>query len=161
MIFVYGCDSNPIDPIPNEDFSIYLVKNSENNTPTQKSLNELDLEDEPILSSSSIYFYEWNMHKISYPDFAKERIKSKEPLCDRYYVVIASGQRIYWGVFTDSFSSRSCCNPSIMIWSRNVLDTSFLTNSLTISKSYVCEPEIDLRNDPRILNALYDCGKLK
>lgn len=161
LIFVNGCNSNPINSDLDETFSIYLVKVTENNTPDFKSLTDLELEEEPLLSANTIDYYEWGIHKITYPDLMKESIKSEEPLFGRYFVVIADGHRIYWGMFTDSASSMAIRNPVIMLWSRSVLDTSFVSNSLVISKSYVFEPDNDLRNDSRIHDALINCGKLR
>lgn len=89
----------------------------------------------------------------------------KEPLFDRYFVVIANNERIYWGLFTDYASSMSCPNPVIIVWSRTVLDTSFITNSMIIDRSYPPPPEnesgSDLRKDSRIFNALLASGILK
>ena len=77
LSFLIGCDSDPVSSENVNNFSIYLAKNIDNNSPSTKSLLELELEDESFLSVNSIDYYEWGYHKISYPDSTKEKIKSK------------------------------------------------------------------------------------
>lgn len=161
-----GCNSNPTDSELENNFSIYLTKDDENNTPSKISLDKLILEDEPILSIKSIEYYEWVNHKIRFSDEAKNKIQSKEPLFGRFFIVIALNQRIYWGLFTDGASSMGCNNPVIMVWSRTVRqDTSFITNEFVIERAYPAyignENDKDLREDPRIYDALTISHKLK
>jgi len=166
FLFSFGCTFNPTDSGLENDFSIYLIKNVENNSPTKISLDKLALEDEPILSIKSIEFYEWTIHKIRFSDEAKERIQSKEPLFGRFFIVVALSQRIYWGLFTDCVSSMGCNNPVIMVLSRTVRqDTSFITNEFVIERAYPeyigNENDKDLREDSRIYDALKKNHKLK
>ena len=97
LLYFFGCNSNPTNAELENDFSIYLTKVSENNSPGELSLEKLVTEDEPILSIKSIEFYEWKNHKIRFSDEAKKRIQSKEPLFGRFFIVVALNQRIYWG----------------------------------------------------------------
>ena len=165
FLFFFGCNSNPTNSELENDFAIYLTKNIENNSPSKISLDNLVIEDEPILSINSIEYYEWTNHKIRFSDVAKKRIQSKEPLFDRSFIVFALNQRIYWGLFTDGASSMGCNNPVIMVWSRTVRqDTSFITNEFVIERAY---PEYignkndkDLREDQRIYDALKKYHKL-
>ena len=166
FLYFFGCNSTPTNAELENDFSIYLTKDSENNSPSELSLDRLVTEDEPILSVKSIEFYEWENHKIRFSDEAKKRIQSKEPLFGRFFIVVALNQRIYWGLFTDGASSMGCNNPVIMVWSRTVRqDTSFITNEFVIERAYPeyigNDNEIDLRDDPRIYNALMKSNKLK
>ena len=162
----FGCNSNPADSELENDFSIYLTKNVENNSPANLSLDKLVLEDEPILSIKSIESYDWSDHKIRFSDEAKKKIQSKEPLFGRFFIVIALNERIYWGLFTDGASSMGCNNPVIMVWSRTVRqDTSLITNEFMIERAYPVyignENDKDLREDPRIYIALKKNHKLK
>lgn len=75
LLFIYGCNSNPVDSEFENRFSIYLAKSIENNSPGIKSLAELELENKPFLSAQSIESYEWINHKITYSVTLK--IKSK------------------------------------------------------------------------------------
>ena len=166
LLYFFGCNSNPINTEFENDFSIYLTKDSGNNSPAELSLDKLVTENEPILSIKSIEFYEWKNHKIRFSDEAKKRIQSKEPLFGRFFIVVALNQRIYWGLFTDGASSMGCNNPVIMVWSRTVRqDTSFITNEFVIERAYPeyigNDNEKDLRDDPRIYNALMKSNKLK
>ena len=84
----------------------------------------------------------------------------------RFFVVIASSQRIYWGLFTNGLSSMGCNNPVIMVLSRGAMkDTSLITNEFIIERAYPeyigNENDKDLREDPRIYNALKVSHKLK
>lgn len=165
FILLCGCNSNPTDSGAGNQFSIYLTKNVENNSPTKVSLDKLTLEEDPILSLSSIEFYQWSNHKIKFSTEAKEKIKLKEPLFGRFFIVTALNERIYWGLFTDGASSAGCNNPVITVWSRAVLqDTSFITNEFVIERAYPSyignKNDKDLREDFRIYNVLKKSGKL-
>lgn len=163
FLLIYGCNSNPTE-FEDNDFSVFLTMDIENNSPSNIQLDRVILEDESILSIESIEYYEWSNHRITFSNAIKDKIKLKEPLFGRYFIVTASNQRIYWGLFTDDASSMSCNNPVIRVWSRSALDTSFITNSFVIDRAY---PEYigyendDLRNDLRIYNVLKESGKLK
>ena len=166
FLFSFNCNSNLTDSVLGNDFSIYLIKNVENNSPTNISLDKLALEDEPVLSIKSIEFYEWTNHKVRFSDEAKELIQSKEPLFGRFFIVVALSQRIYWGLFTDYASSMGCNNPVIIVRSRIVpQDTSFITNEFVVERAYPeyigNENDEDLREDSRIYDALKKNHKLK
>jgi len=166
FLLLYGCNSNPTDSDMENNFSIFLTKDIENNSPANISLDKIVLEDEAILSIKSIESYEWSNHKITFSNEAKEKIKLKEPLFGRFFIVVALNQRIYWGLITDGASSMGCNNPVIMVWSRSVLqDTSFITNEFVIDRAYPAyignENDKDLREDVRIYNALKISHKLK
>ncbi len=166
FLLTFGCNSNPTDTNIGNNFSIFLIKNIENNSPTNISLDKLVLEDEPILSTKVIGSYEWVKHKITFSDEAKDKIKLKEPLFGRFFVVISLNQRIYWGLFTDAASSMGCNNPVIMVWSRStMIDTSFITNNFVIDRAYPSyignKNDKDLREDWRIYEALKSSNKLK
>jgi hypothetical protein len=165
LIFFFGCNSNPTDSDADNNFSIFLTKNIENNSPSNISLDKIILEDEPILSNQLIESYVWDNHKISYSNETKEKIKLKEPLFGRYFIVIAQNQRIYWDLFTDDASSTGCQNPVIRLWPRHPDKSSFVPDVFVIERAY---PEYfgndnykDLREDLRIYNALLKSGKLK
>jgi hypothetical protein len=161
----YGCKSGPNEPTKGNDFAIYLTLDIENNVPTEVSIENLILEDEPILSLSNITTYDWSNHKINFSDEAKENIKLKEPLYSRVFIVEAKGQRIYWGLFTCGISSASCNNPVISVFSTHGMDTSFISNSFVIDRGYPeyrgNENDPDLREDHRIYTILKNSSKLK
>ena len=166
FLLTFGCNSNPTGTNIENNFSIFLTKNIENNSPANISLDKLVLEDEPILSTKVIESYEWAKHKITFSDEAKKKIKLKEPLFGRFFVVISLNQRIYWGLFTDGASSMGCNNPVIMVWSRSTLkDTSFITNEFIIDRAYPSyignKNDKDLREDWRIYKAFEISNKLK
>jgi hypothetical protein len=166
FLMFFGCKSNSTDSEPGNNFSIYLTKNVENNSPAKISLDKIILEDEPIIAEKSVEYYEWANHKLRFSNEAKEKIKLKEPLFGRYFIIIASNQRVYWGLFTDGASSMGCNNPVIMVLSRTVpKDSSFITNEFVIDRAYPAyignENDKDLREDQRVFNALKADHKLK
>ena len=165
LLFSFGCNSNPVASESEKNFEIFLTKNIENNSPMNVSLDKLILEDEPILSNQLIESYVWDNHRITYSNETKEKIKLKEPLFGRYFVVIAQNHRIYWGLFTDDASSGSCQNPVIRLLPRHPDKSSFITNVFVIDRAYPeyfgNENDKDLREDLRIYNALQKSGKLK
>lgn len=165
LIVLQACKSEATKSNSENDFSIYLVKEIENNFPGSVSLDRLILEDEPLLSSEMIDSYEWTKHRISFSLETKEKLKTKEPLYGRYFVVTAQKQRIYWGLFTSDVSSMSCQNPVIKVWPRHPSGESFIPDTLKIDRAY---PEYfgnkndkDLRNDDRIYITLKASGKLR
>ena len=164
LLFSFGCNSNPVDSEEEMNFDIYLTKNIDNNSPMNVTLDKLILEDEPILSNQLIDSYVWDNHSITYSNEAKEKIKLKEPLFGRYFVVKAQNQRIYWGLFTDFLSSGGCQNPVIILLPRHPNKSSFITNVFVIDRAYPGysgnENDKDLRADLRIYNALQKSGEL-
>lgn len=165
LLLIYGCESPVSETNTENDFSIFLTKNIEDNSPANIPLNKIVLEEEPIITIKSIEFYTWANHKITFSDEAKDGLKLKEPLFGRYFIVTVQNDKIYWGLFTDGASSSGCNNPVIMIWSRSVLDTSFISNSFIIHRAYPeyigNENDKDLRNDSRLYNVLSINNKLK
>lgn len=164
LLLLYGCISNPKESVDN-DFSIFLTINIENNSPEKVSLDKLILEDEPFLSIQSIESYEWTNHRITFSKETKEKLKLEEPLFCRNFVVIAQRQKIYWGLFTDDVFSGSCQNPVIRLFPRNPSIDSFIPDAFVIERAYPeyfgNENDIDLRKDLRIYNALKENSKLK
>lgn len=165
ILISFPCCSDSTSSNTKNDFSIFLTKKIENNSPEFVSLDSLVLEEEPFLSIEMIDTYEWEKHMITYPNSTKEKLKAKEPLFGRYFVVIAQKQRIYWGLITDDASSMSCQNPVIRIWSRHPSVQSFIPDTLKIDRAYPQYfgniNEKDLRDDDRIYIALKTSGKLR
>ncbi len=164
LLLLYGCDSNPIESEDN-DFSIFLTMDIENNSPDKISLDKLVLKTNPFLSIQSIESYEWANHRIIFSNETKEKLKLEEPLYGRNFVVIAQNQRIYWGLFTDDVSSGSCQNPVIRLFPRNPSKDSFIPDAFLIERAYPeyfgNENDKDLRKDLRIYNAFRESSKLK
>ena len=158
LFFSFGCNSNPVDSETEKKYEMFLTKNIKNNFPENVSLYNLSLEDEPILSTQLIESYTWKNHMISFSDETRERIKLKEPLFERYFVVTAQNQRIYWGLFTDIASSGICQNPVILLLPRHPDKSNFIPNSFVIERAYPNYfgdvNDKDLRNNIRIYNEL-------
>ncbi len=165
IFLLFECSSNPTGSIVDNSFSIYLTMDTTNNSPDKTALDKIILEKEPILSIQSITSYKWDNHLIEFSNKAKERIKSKEPLFGRFFILIAQNERIYWGLFTDDASSGICQNPVIRVWSRQGPKNSSITNSFVIERAYPAyfgnESDVDLRENSKIYTVLTERGKLR
>lgn len=165
LLFLFGCSSNSTNSDVENNFSIFLSLDIENNSPDKIPLDKLILEDEPFLNLRSIESYEWANHRITFSNETKEKLKLKEPLFGRYFITIVQNQRIYWGLFTDDLSSGSCQNPVIRLSPRHPSFNTLITDEFVIERAYPeyfgNENDIDLRKNLRIFSALEESGKLK
>lgn len=99
----------------NKGLQIYLVKgNSSTYTDDKTDINNLELEDEPLLSSSDIVSYNWNMHCIK---MKNDGIISRK-LLQRRFIVMADGERVYSGAFWSAIFSMN--PPQISVYLDNM-----------------------------------------
>lgn len=85
-------------------FGIYLVKNGLKDI--DKDLNDLELEEKPILDSDDILRYFWDTQAfITKKDFLSDKLRDKINVYGIPYVVVADGERIYLGKFNTAISS--------------------------------------------------------
>lgn len=160
LAMVFFCDSNPSQPTGDDVFSIYLVKDSNQFYTQEKSpLNEMELEAEPLLSAKEIESYKWSNHLISFPESTKEKMMQKEPLLHYLFVVVANGERIYWGMFLDDADSFASDSPVIRLLPRNPAGSA-IPSTFVIDNGYPGATENDIRPNPKIYKALKNAGKL-
>ena len=157
-LILMGCIPSKAD-----GFSIYLLADEIPATELLPvDLNDLELQEEPILSSDDIVTYSWKRHEIELTAEAYERIQQLFTLPAKVrgipFVVCVGPDRIYAGAFWTPVSSIGfdgvvICQP---------FDPD--KRIIRIGLGYPC-PEAftgkDPRSDQRILQSLEAAGKLK
>lgn len=147
-----------------DEFSVYLVAQAITaHEMLQINLDELELEDSPIISLNDVVAYAPTTHEMQLTESAYERIGRLEvPVQGLPFVVCVGHERIYGGAFWASYSS--------LIYGGVVINTSPATVNdpdriLRIELGYPPSPELfvgkDLRSDPRIIKALEAANKLR
>jgi hypothetical protein len=162
LIFLsFNCqkDNNPFKPESDTILRIYISDYILDwNNPVVPPLNELNLIEEPFLTNVDITNYKWSTHYITFPISVHNKLKNLGNLLHRVFVVVAEGERIYWGLFMDDADSGGCQNPVIRLLPRHPDGRNTIPESSIIDRAY---PEYfgpqndpDIRNDIRIYNAL-------
>jgi hypothetical protein len=127
-------------------FAIYLVKSS--GWAEERPLNELTLDEKPILTEQDIASYQVESHSI----WLKPGVKVQVPPITakmHQFVVVADGARIYLGDFWPSVSNLIPKQPFVE------LPRGDETTEFKIVISIVGSP-----NDPRIVKVFRGIGKL-
>jgi hypothetical protein len=126
--------------------------------PAVPPLNELNLIEEPFLTNADITNYKWSTHYITFPISVHNKLKNWGNLLHRIFVVVAEGERIYWGKFMDDLDSGICQNPVIRLLTRHPDGRNTIPEFLIIERAYPgysgSQNDPDIRNDLRIYNAL-------
>jgi hypothetical protein len=147
----------------NDDFAIYLLADSIPATELdQADINELILEDKPLISGEDIISYDTASHIIELTQTAYARIQNIFPTPVKVdgipFVVCVGNERIYPGAFWTPLSSLSY--NGIVILQPFDTESTFIQIELGYPS-----PEVfianDPRADPRILELLKQNGKLK
>ncbi|MGA2070857.1 MAG: hypothetical protein ABSG97_05865 [Sedimentisphaerales bacterium] len=152
FISLAGCSSTTGNA---NRFAIYLV------AVPNTDINQIILEDRPVLTAADIVSYDWNTHTMELTDRGLRSIPAAPKEVGVYgksFVVVADEQRCYVGAFWTTFSSIAYPGPVIEL----PLDTK--TNSVTIRRAYPFETlgmGSDPRTDKRIFKVLSESGKLK
>jgi len=149
-----GCSNgNEINPAKN--FSIYLVKDLTTAEAMSKNLDDLPLEDTPLLTDKEIKIYNWKEHSFTLEKgfSLEEELEDKVSLSGKPFVVVVDSERVYLGSFWNYLSS--VYNPEIPTiysgWFRgNDKDT------YTIE----CSGKQDPRDAIRIYGSLKGLGKI-
>ena len=157
---VTGCDNAGVDQDEQEHkdvFSIYLLAEKiEGGLPDD--LASLKLQEEPWLSVEDIDYYDFSTHYI-YLKEDKTSLFGRGLQNQMYsdFVVVADDERCYLGRFHPLFSSQMPMTPIISDYPGFELSPE---DVISITYPFRAESTEDLRNDPRILNALAQAGKL-
>jgi hypothetical protein len=151
FISLTGCNSTTSNP---NRFAIYLI------AIPNTDINQIILEDKPVLTAADIVSYDWNTHTMELTDRGLHSIPATKEVGvhGKPFVVVADGQRCYIGAFWATFSSLGHENPVIEL----PLDTK--TNSVTIRRAYPSDKfgrGSDHRTDKRIFKVLSELSKLK
>jgi len=155
MLLIFGCSKNDTQNTKH-DLSIYLVKELSTKEAMSKNIDELPLENEPVLTDKEIKIFNWKAQTFSIMDgFSLEkRLEGKVPLDGKSFVLVVDGKRIYLGSFWTPISSLYYPDiPTIdSVWSGEI-------NKSTYTIRYGLEQQ-DPRSDKRIYEALKSLNKL-
>jgi hypothetical protein len=153
LVLTISCSnsSNPKHRSP--VFAIYLVKDMKTSVAAQISIDDLTLEDEPILTENDLVSYSWKDHKLKLCKSAIKRVPKGIPLDGKPFVVVVNGDRAYLGALWARASSLIADIPVMF----------FEGDYLTIEPNYP-SGQINAKDDPRnnkqVYNALRGTGKL-
>ena len=162
-VFLYQCTCPTKSDIKN-DFALYLLKDSsiEIYDILDTPLSELELENEPWLSTDDIDFYDFSTHCI----YLKKEVKSlfndtidvlfPHSWWDKAFIVCADKKKIYKGFFHPGPSSMYASDiPHISDFSQFAL---YPADVLKIDWFPSLEVPDDIRNNNQIKEALIDGG---
>jgi len=158
--------ATPTIPSTNNDtgeFSIYLVKQEiASDMILEASLDQLELEEVPILSLADITAYTWETHEMELTPSAYERIAQLQVSISNGtglpFVICVGSERVYSGAFWTSYSSAVFGGIVIDVYPAEKY------RPIRIQLGYPSEEWFtgeDLRSDPRIFRSLEEAGKLK
>jgi hypothetical protein len=153
-------------PSPHDEageFSIYLVKQEiPSDMILEVGLDQLDLEEMPILSLADITAYTWETHKMELTHAAYERIAQLEVSILQGtglpFVICVGTERVYSGAFWTSYSS--AVFDGIVIDVCPAGEDRLVRIQLGYPSAEWFTGE-DPRSDPRIFRSLEEAGKLR
>ncbi len=158
-LFLNAC--RPTEP---GTFTIYLVNEDiSTEEARQTPLNQLELEEIPLIADTDIITYSAASHNIELTQSAYQRLLAFQDLPGididgMPFVVCVGDTRIYMGAFWTPLSSLSFDGVVIMLPSDRDKRTINITLGYPSSWAF---KGVDPRLDQRILNALKTTGKLK
>lgn len=135
LVCFMGCqkENNPISPTEDSTFGIYLLKdnNIKIHQITNKSINELELESTPWLTSSDIAFYDFSSHYIYLNKSNNEFFTNGNNIKwdGQPFIVVANNKRCYIGCFYSGYSSVAITTPYIDELNIQMLPTDILVIS--------------------------------
>jgi len=158
LLTLTGCvkdiPGNNVGTTGNE-FAIYLVANVDSQnlySLTNSNLSELELEDKPWLSLKDIDYYDSSSHYIYLEDRTFTLDVDTKKSFVKPFVVVASGERCYLGYFVSMASSFLPQAPYVHY-------PSFLADDVIAIENPISDGAIDMRNDPRIIEAFIKADK--
>ncbi len=141
-----------------EGFAIYLTEGDI--SPAQMpALSQVEIAEQPVIAMSDIITYNAQTHELKLTASAYERISTLEvPVEGRSFVVCVDGEAIYFGAFWTPISSMAF--EGVTIWQPlSFGEPHIVTLELGYPSSAFYEGE-DPRNNPEIIGALEEAGKL-
>ncbi|MFZ5986800.1 MAG: hypothetical protein ACOYWZ_06725 [Bacillota bacterium] len=89
----------------NTSFALYFVKELNNDEASKIDINELPLEDKPIITNSDEGQYIWD---DTYLGINKEVFKNRSKFMYKPFVLVVNNKRVFQGVFFSNSSSMLC-----------------------------------------------------
>jgi hypothetical protein len=158
--------ATPTIPSPHDyagGFSIYLVKQEpSSDTILEADLDQLKLEEEPILSLEDIIAYTWETHEMVLTPSAYWRLAQLQTSISLGtglpFVICVGSERVYGGAFWTSYSSAVFGGIVIDVYPTEKKRPIRIQLGYPSAEWFTGE---DLRSDPRIFRSLEEAGKLK
>ena|GEM_PF-1126200 len=158
--------ATPTIPISQNDageFSIYLVKQEiSSDMILEANLDQLELEDTPILSVEDIIAYTWETHEMELTPSAYGRIAQLQISISLGaglpFMICVGSERVYSGAFWTSYSSAIFGGIVIDVYPAEKHRTIRIQLGYPSAEWFTGE---DLRSDPRIFRSLEEAGKLR
>ncbi len=157
-----SCSENSITESSLEGgLNFYLLKDSHITTSQvfNSNIYDLKLAEKPFLTYKDLVYYKWSEHSFK---IDSNKVKIIQNICENNttvfgipFVVTVDQERIYLGAFWFLFSSIAPTFPYI----NAPIDNEENSYIFVINKSWD-STKTDLRNDPRIYNALKKYGLL-
>lgn len=154
LFLIIGCNNEYKASAVNE-FSIYLVKDLSTTEAMSRKLDDLPLENIPVLTDKEIKTYNWKEHEFSMKEgiSLEEKLEEKVSTSGKPFVVTVGNERIYLGSFWTLLSS--LYNPDIptisSMWHKGSEKEIY---SIQYGKNQ------DPRDDIRIFETLKGLGKI-
>jgi len=172
LLFVFLCaalncseDKAPSGPPGDADFAVYFLKDTSMTTQEamEHGLEDVELENEPWLSSEDIDFYDFSTHCIYlktdkgdfFENFREHSFYFTPPLTDRPFVVAGGGERCYMGSLHSAALSMAPRGPFV-----DESDVGYYPTDV-IHISRVPMVEQDLRDSECVEKALADLDLLR
>lgn len=158
LFAISACSFSRKAETASSSFAIYLVEDDKTIDALSKNINDLKLEEEPIITDQNIILYEWTLHRFTLNKDEKlqkvldDKVYMKVPTDGKPFVLMCDGERIYVGAFWTSLSSLSAPNCPIII--SDYSDNDFLQIDYILKDG-------DTRNDERVHKVLERIEKLK
>ena len=103
-----GAEPTPtLSPTPSGIFEIYLVNTSNLSQINFSDLENIPLQEIPLLTETHIISYNWSNHSIKLTDegcrYFLEELEEKSNTFHSPFIVVADGERIYRGEFVPGY----------------------------------------------------------
>jgi hypothetical protein len=145
------------------EFSIYLVMQEiSSEMILEADLDQLELEEVPILSLADITAYTWETHEMELTPSAYARLAELQFSAKRGagwpFVICVGSERVYGGAFWTSYSSAVFGGIVIDVYPAEKYRPVRIQLGYPSAEWFTGE---DLRSDPRIFQSLEEAGKLR
>lgn len=151
-------------PLEGEPFALYLLGDPQITGPdiNNYDLDMLPMAAVPLITTENLISYDWDNHGMNLSPYAYQQLlaifSGGMPSSGVPFVIMAYEQPIYAGSFWTLLSSLSFDGVTILEPSDPAGQTLYITLGYPSADNYTGE---DPRENPRLLQALEDAGKLR
>lgn len=157
VVLLAGCQKKGSGRIDILLVERYTLKTDTSVNPYIQTISDPVVSDIPLVANEDIRSYSSVHHRFQLSRDIRARLESFGP--DKGFVVMADGQPVYYGSFHPAYMS------SIRIGIATIDATKVIDNQLSIDfflpDNAPAIAALDKRNDPRLLRALRESGRLR